>query len=810
MVPGNLPTYNTPMKLSSRILKQFGWLCIAGFITCLVIGGVAFIYLESKLPDVASLKDTHLQVPLRIYSRDQKLIAEYGEKRRIPVSIQQIPPHLIQAILATEDQRFFDHPGVDPRGLARAAVQLIRTGKKSQGGSTITMQVARNYFLSRKKTFGRKIQEILLAIKIDHLFTKEKILELYLNKIFLGHRAYGVAAAAQVYYGKAINQLNLAQLAMIAGLPKAPSSLNPITNPDAALARRNHVLARMLTENYITQEEYRDAVNTPLSAKYHDRTIEVHAAYVAEMIRQNLLQQFGKAAYTRGFQVYTTLDAKKQNAAHRAIQKHLIAYDKRHGYRGPMKHIDLSLITELPDWTTPLQKISTIAKMIPAIILEVHEQDAVALLKSGQTVKLELKQLQWARPRVDDRYLGPKPKSMQDVFKPGDVIRVSKNHDSYELAQVPEVEGAFIALDPNNGAIRAIVGGFSFRHSKFNRAIQAQRQPGSSFKPFIYTAALAKGYTLASLINDAPIVINDPTQENLWRPQNDTRKFYGPTRLRTGLIRSRNLVSIRLLRAIGISYTLDYIQRFGFKPENLPKSLSLALGSGSITPLELTRGYAVFANGGFQIDPYMIDSIQDAKGNVLFQTTPITVPDNPASDTITQNDPNAAPKKLANRVLSPQITYLMNVALKDVIQHGTGRAARILKRSDIAGKTGTTNDQVDAWFAGFNTNLVATAWVGFDKPKSLYEYGAQAALPIWIDFMKQALARQPNGSMKRPNGLITLRINAKSGQPSSANDPQAIFETFRQQYAPKQPQQDNPQDSDSDDDNDNNALRELF
>ncbi len=740
--------------------------------------GVFYIYAESQLPDVDSLKTVHLQVPLQIYSQDGKLIQEYGEKKRSPVSYDEIPQTLVYAVLATEDQRFFDHPGVDVLGLGRAAIRMVQTGTKSQGGSTITMQVARNFFLNRKKTFLRKFNEILLAIKIDRELSKEKILELYLNKIYLGNRAYGVAAAAQVYYGKALNELTLAQMAMIAGLPQAPSSQNPLANPKAALKRRNHVLDRLLENEYITKEAYQEAIQAPITASYHGIETEADAPYVAEMIRQSLYDHFGPDAYTRGYKVYTTINSTLQKAANQNVEKHLIEYDRRHGYRGAV-----SKITPVSDYSTKeLQKnikaYPVINQMEPAVILSVEEKTAEALNRRGETVTLVWSGFSWARPALRKGWVGRKPEKASMVVSPGDVVYIQKTKDdAWELTQVPQVEAALVALNPANGSIEALVGGFSFQRSKFNRATQADRQPGSSFKPFIYAGALSKGYTLATIINDAPIAKDDPSQEGLWRPHNANNQFGGPTRLKVGLTGSRNLVSIRILDDIGIDYAIDFVSRFGFQKETLPHTLSLALGTLTVSPLDLAAAYAVFANTGYKVEPYLIDKITDTEGNVLLQATPTAVP----NDAETKDKPFAMQ---APRVITEEVAFLMNTALRGVVQTGTARAARVLNREDIGGKTGTTNDQLDAWFAGYNPDLVVTAWVGYDSPISLHEYASRVTLPLWVDFMREALKDKPEKPLQVPEHIVSKKINPKTGLVDASNSPSSIEEYFREDLVP--------------------------
>lgn len=765
------------MKKAGYFWRKGLWALLSLSFLGLVGITLLYLYLESQLPNVDSLKTVQLQVPLRIYTQDGLLIQEYGEKRRIPLPYDAIPPTLIHALLATEDQRFFDHSGVDVFGLARAAVRMIQTGTKSQGGSTITMQVARNFFLNRKKTFLRKFNEILLAIKIDRELSKEKVLELYLNKIYLGNRAYGVGAAAKIYYGKSLNELNLAQLAMIAGLPQAPSTQNPIANPLAAQKRRDHVLERLLEEKYITQQQYQNAINEPITELYHGTNIEVKAPYVAEMIRQSLYDHFGQDAYTKGYKVYTTIKGPLQKAANQSVEENLIAYDHRHGYRGPMTKIP-QLSTVSPEARRNLlNQYPVINDLEPAIILNVNTKDAVAITRQGQSITLPWQGLSWARPALRKGWVGKAPNVAKDVVNVGDIVYVRFYNNQWQLSQIPQVEAALVALNPKNGAIEALVGGLNFQKSKFNRATQSSRQPGSSFKPFIYAAALNKGYSLSTLVNDAPIVVDDPSQANFWRPHNDKLTFNGPTRLKEALVHSLNLVSIRILDDIGINYTIDFVSHFGFHKENLPRTLSLALGSLSVSPMELASAYAVFANGGYKIEPFLIDHITNNEGKVLLQAKPTYVC-NPCTDK------SVDPDLIAPRVIPEDIVFLMNSALVDVIQHGTGHDATVLNRRDIAGKTGTTNDQVDAWFAGYYPDLVVTTWVGFDTPQPLHEYAAKLALPLWIDFMKVALHGKPEQEMKQPSNVITVRINPSTGLPDNSNQTNAIIEYFREEEIP--------------------------
>lgn len=740
-------------------------------------GALLYIYLESQLPDVESLKTVQLQVPLRIYSKEGLLIQEYGEKRRIPVAYNDIPKTLVYAVLATEDQRFFEHRGVDVMGLARATVRMVQTGTKSQGGSTITMQVARNFFLDRKKTFLRKFNEILLAIKIDHELSKEKILELYLNKIYLGNRAYGVGAAAQIYFGKPLKELNLSQLAMIAGLPQAPSTQNPIINPVAAKKRRDHVLERLLEEKYITQEQYQDAMKQPAVATFHGSDIDVSAPYVAEMIRQSLYEHFGQDAYTKGYKVYTTVNATLQTAANQVVEKNLFEYDRRHGYRGPITNVG-KINSNSPEVIRHLlAQYPTINEIEPAIILSVDEQHATAVTHQGVTLTIPWQGLSWARPALNKGWVGRAPELASQVVKVGDVVYIHLHDNQWQLTQVPLAEAALVALNPSNGAINALVGGFNFQKSKYNRATQSTRQPGSNFKPFIYAAALNKGYSLATQINDAPIVVADPSQGagGLWRPRNDNLTFNGPTRLKEALIRSRNLVSIHILDDIGIDYAIDFVSHFGFNKASLPHTLSLALGTLTVSPMDLAAAYAVFANGGFKVDPYLIDHITDSDGKRLLKAKP--------SHACTScNEEKTDSSVSAPRIISKEVAFLMNSTLMDVIQLGTARQARQLNRHDLAGKTGTTNEQIDAWFSGYNPDLVVTTWVGFDTPQSLHEFGAQLALPMWMDFMKIALKGKPDHLIEQPESIVAVNINPNNGlQTTAAN---GLKEYFRQDEIP--------------------------
>jgi len=761
-----------------------------------------------------------MQVPLRVYSADGALMAEFAEMKRTPLEYAQFPQHMLHAVLAAEDDRFFEHPGVDYQGILRAAFYLVTTGEKGQGGSTITMQVARNFLIGREKTYTRKINEILLSLKIEEELSKEEILTLYLNKIFLGHRSYGVAAAAQVYYGKELSDLTIEQFAMIAGLPKAPSAYNPIANPDRALLRRNYVLRRMNELGYITDEEFDVALNTPDDASLYGVQTEIDAPFVAEMVRDEMLARYGKEAYTAGYNVYTTLQTPLQTAANMALHNNLRDYEMRHGYKGALAQVELPEQAGAKEWATALKEVSSPGGLVPALVIGLAEQSAALYLKDNTLQLLAWDGMKWASSYVNDNAIGAEPKKASDILKVGDVIYVDKDTEgNWLLAQVPEVSSALVSLNPNNGALLALVGGFDYYQSKFNRVTQAKRQPGSNFKPFIYSAALEYGFTPASLINDAPVVFEDNELEGEWRPENYSGKFYGPTRLRMALVKSRNLVSIRLLQSIGIRNAIKYISNFGFDPKELSRDLSLALGSATITPYKLAQGYSVFANGGYLVEPYFIDRIEDAQGNILFQADPVyacepqqcpekpRLPSKPVenqqADMTSQEESNtstvtaaetvpvtppAPPQRYspAPRVLDPRNVYLITSILQDVIREGTGKAALSLGRTDLAGKTGTTNDQQDAWFSGFNKDVVTTAWVGFDNPRSMgyKETGAHAALPMWISYMREALKNSKEAISEQPEGILSARIDSETGEFTSADNPNAIFELFRAEDVP--------------------------
>jgi len=770
-----------------RHLFFFAFICFS--LAALAVT-VTYLLLAPSLPKVDKLNDTQLQVPLRILSAEGLLIAEMGDKRRIPLRYDEIPQQLIHAFIASEDDRFFEHPGVDYQGILRAVYSLVATGQRAQGGSTITMQVARNFFLTNEKTYSRKLNEMILSIQIEQSLSKEEILTLYLNKIYLGKRSYGVAAAALVYYGKPLNELSLAQFAMIAGLPKAPSKYNPIINPDRAKLRRNYVLRRMWEVGYISEDDYLNAKLDPLTAQYHSREVEVYAPYIAEMVRHKVIKQYGDDAYNMGLNVYTTIQAKHQNIANTALQTALLAYDRRHGYRGAQSNIILSAEASDEDIEQALSPFDKVGPLYPSIVTAIDDKTATLYIRGKGRTSLSLESITWARKQLSTNSRGPKPKVISNVLALGDIVQLYQDKEAlWQLAQTPEVEGAFIAVSPFDGAVKALNGGFDYFHNKFNRVIQSRRQPGSGFKPFIYSAALEKGYTAASIINDAPVVFDSPDQDNVWRPQNYSGKFFGPTRLRVALTHSRNLVSIRLLRDIGARYVIQYAKRFGFDTSQMPASLSLALGSGSAAPWDMARAYSALANGGYRIEPYIIQRIEDANGIVLMQSQPITVCETCVAsddDTAEQIDTELQSTLPAQRIMTPQNNYIMNSLLRDVVRYGTGRKAMRLGRNDLAGKTGTTNDQFDAWFNGFHPELVAIAWVGFDSPKTLgrYETGGKAALPMWIDFMEVALNDVPEEPLQQAVDMVTVKIDPKTGLLATPNTVKPMYESFRKHYVP--------------------------
>ncbi|PYC43812.1 peptidase [Pseudomonas protegens] len=782
-----------------RLLKFFGWSIVAVFCGLLLALSGAFLYLSPGLPSVEALRSIQLQIPLRVYSSDGKLIAEFGEMRRTPIRFAEIPPNFINALLSAEDDNFANHYGVDPSSLMRAATQLVKSGHIQSGGSTITMQVAKNFFLSSERSFSRKTTEILLALQIERQLTKDEILELYVNKIYLGNRAYGIEAAAQVYYGKSIRDVSLAQMAMIAGLPKAPSRFNPLANPARSKERRDWILGRMYKLGKITEAAYTEAINEPLNASYHVPTPEVSAPYIAEMARAEMVGRYGSDAYTEGFRVTTTVPSDLQEMANTAVHEGLMTYDQRHGYRGPESRLPGKTQAA---WATELTKQRTISGLEPAIVTQVEKNGVQVLTRNGEE-HVAWDTMKWARPFLNTNSMGAIPRQPADVAQVGDLIRVQRQADnSLKFSQIPVAQGALVTLDPKNGAIRALVGGFAFEQSNYNRAMQAKRQPGSSFKPFVYSAALDNGYTAASLVNDAPIVFVDEYLDKVWRPKNDTNTFLGPIRMREALYKSRNLVSIRLLQSMGVDHTIDYISKFGFNKQDLPRNLSLALGTATLTPMEIATGWSTFANGGYKITPYIIDKIESRNGEMLFSANPPSVPtgDTTSSgiaapehsftvNTVAGENPIQAPVQtpaVAERIIDGRTTYILNSMLQDVIKLGTGRRALSLGRTDLAGKTGTTNESKDAWFSGYNADYVTTVWTGFDQPESLgrREYGGTVALPIWINFMGAALKDKPAHTQAEPEGILSLRVDPVSGRAATPGTPNAYFELFKSEDTP--------------------------
>ena len=782
-----------------------------------------YYYVKPDIPSVQVLKDVQLQTPMQVFTKDGLLINQFGEKRRIPVTIDEIPQTLINAFLATEDNRFYDHIGIDPIGIVRSAVVLISTGEKKQGASTITMQLARNFFLTREKAYIRKVKEIFIALHIEGVLTKDEILELYLNKIELGNRAFGIGAAAQVYYGKELKDLTLAQMAMIAGLPKAPSALNPIRNPTRAKARRNVVLGRLLTEDYITQEQYNEATSQPITAYFHGAEINLYAPYISEMVRAEMVSRYGvDKAYNSGFKIFTSVESKVQKAAQNALVNNLHSYDMRHGFRGPTDVLwnpeTQPALTE-QQILNKLQSVNELGTLKVAAVLSVNNKTATVLLKNGEQTTLTWDSLKWARKYITRYRQSFAPKAATDILTPGMQIWVRQNEDnSYLLSQIPEASSAIVSLDPQDGRIKAIVGGYSFEQSQYNRAIQAKRQVGSNIKPFIYSAALEKGYTLASILNDAPINQWDKSQGVAWRPKNSPAVYNGPIRIRRALAQSKNVISVRLLRGVGLQRTADHLLKFGFKDADINRSESLALGSASITPLELARGMSTFANGGHLIEPYFISEIQDAYGNVLFKANPALacdeepLPTHNALSMHNSDDEMEQTKKCAPRIISKQNAFLIADAMNSAIWgggswahktgwSGTGWRAQALDRRDISGKTGTTNDSVDTWFSGFNSNVMTSVWVGFDNPgnalgRSTYnnnldssqisgaESGAKTAQPAWVEFMKAALEGKPEAPIEPPEGLVSIRIDLATGLLSHKNDYTSRFEYFEKGTAP--------------------------
>jgi len=755
------------------------------------------------------MRSVEFQVPLRVYSRNGGLIAQIGEQRRIPATYEQIPELVKHAFLAAEDDRFFEHHGIDYIGVVRAVLVDTISGHKTQGASTITMQTARNVFLTLDKSVRRKLQETFVTYEMEHEFTKEEILGLYLNVIFLGQRAYGVTAAAETYFGKSLDELTVAEAATIAGLPKAPSQYNPIVNPQLATGRRSYVLRRMLDVGFIDAATAEAANKEPMQARAHGPVFDVEAPYIAEMARLQVRQQFGIAAESAGYKVYTTIDGRLQAAANRAVRIGLIEYDRRHGFRGAVGHVNIAPEGRPDQLDSQVDEYSTVGILSPAIVVSVAEKSARVYVKTRGFAQIDWDGMSWARKAgtPSGEALGSAPKTASDIVAKGDVVYVIANSNGVaQLGQVPEAQSALVSLDPEDGGISALVGGFDYFTNKYNRVVQARRLPGSGFKPFLYSAALENGFTPASVLLDAPVVMEGDGIEASWRPENSHGEFSGPMRLREALVKSRNLVSIRLLRELGTPYAIDYVTRFGFDKRALPQNLTLALGTVQATPLEVATGYAVFANGGFRVMPYFIDRIENGSGQVVWQAKPrvacgacerpVDLGDLVLTNNAQENLQNAdtlrvgrgplPPDQIAERVISPQNAYLMTDMMADVIKRGTAVRARSLGRSDIAGKTGTTNEAKDTWFNGFTPNLVATVWVGYDQERPLgeREEGSRTALPIWIQFMREALKGVPDKRRPMPEGLVQLRVSSRTGGLVGPENPDGFMETFMADHLP--------------------------
>jgi penicillin-binding protein 1A len=727
--------------------------------------GLAAVLIYPELPSLEVLTDYRPKVPLRVYSEDGALIAEFGEERRAFINIADVPPNMKNAVLAIEDRRFYEHGGVDMRGILRAAINNLSGGGK-EGASTITMQVARNFFLSSERTLKRKINEALLSIKIEHSLSKDKILEIYINQIYLGQRAFGFAAASQVYFGKPLDKLNLAETALLAGLPKAPSGYNPFVNPKRAIKRQRDVLYNMRHYGFIDEMTYQEALKEPLRFRQAKQYRDLSADYVAELVRQEMYSRYKDDIYSSGLKVYTTIQKTSQEAANAAVFQGIMDYDSRHGYRGPEKTVTPTQSTtdDGLNWAdNALDELDEFNGLIPAAVTKVSEKSVYVHTKSGENIEIQGDGLSFVQKTLNDKDL------QKRSIKPGAIVRIIKSGQAWKIVQLPQVESALVSLDPQTGAVRALVGGFDFNRNKFNHVTQAWRQPGSSFKPFIYSASLEKGFTPASIIDDAPISISaeETGSGSSWEPKNFDNKYDGPIRLRTALTKSKNMVSIRILQAIGVSYVQDYITRFGFSPKDHPPYLAIALGAGSATPWQMAGAYAVFANGGFRVQPYLISKITDSKGTVIEQTKFVQA------------------GKDAPRAIDSRNAYLMTSIMQDVARIGTAAKAKQLGRNDLAGKTGTTNNQVDAWFAGFNPNQVAITWMGFDHPRTLgnSETGAQAALPIWINYMAVALKGLPDNPYPVPDGISSIKIDAATGTRVDDNAP-GIFEYFYHEFPP--------------------------
>ncbi|HYD55438.1 MAG TPA: penicillin-binding protein 1A [Burkholderiales bacterium] len=737
-------------------LALFAGLAVAGALVLALVVALAF----PNLPSLQALTEYQPKVPLRVYSAEGILIGEFGEERRAVVSIAEVPAQLKNAIIAAEDERFYEHAGIDYLGVLRAAYANLVAGGRRQGASTITMQVARNFFLSSEKTLTRKLYEALLAFKIEHSLEKDQILELYINQIYLGQRAYGFAAASQIYYGKALSQLSLAETAMLAGLPKAPSLYNPVANPERAKQRQQYVLRRMRELNHISAAQHDEALKAPVRAKREVHEYSLHAEHLSEMVRQALAEHYPEDVYTRGFRVYTTIRKADQEASYAALRRSVLDYDRRHGYRGPEGFVQLPAAPSEEDFDEALASHPDSDDLVAAIVLAASPSRVEVALRTGDKVQITGEGLRFAASRLDVKA------PTQRRVRRGSIVRVQRDGKQWSIVQLPEVEAAFIALDPNDGAVRALVGGFDFWRNKFNHVTQAWRQPGSSFKPFIYSAALEKGFTAATVVPDEPVVLEaDQTGSQRWEPKNFDGKFEGPMRMRTAIAKSKNMVSIRILEAIGPKYAQDYVSRFGFEPEKHPAYLTMALGAGSVTAWQMARAYGVFANGGFLVQPYFIHKIVDDRGNVLALANPRRAGDE------------------ALRAIDPRNAFIMDSMMQDVTRYGTAARVARLGRTDLAGKTGTTNEFVDAWFAGYQPSLVGIAWVGFDQPRSLgkNQTGGVVALPIWAGYMERVLKDIPEEPRRIPPGVVSVPMGPL---PGALGEGRSIPEYFYQESVP--------------------------
>jgi penicillin-binding protein 1A len=842
------PSKNAGHKSRIRYVRiLFVMFCLGLAATIGGVAGVigAYYYVEPALPAAETIRDIPLQIPLRIFSRDGLLIEEIGQSRRVLITYAEVPQHVVNAFIAAEDRRFWVHPGIDYRGILRAVFQLVTTGGVDAGGSTLTQQLARSYFLNLDQTLERKFKEAALAIRIEQEFSKETIMELFLNKMFFGQRAYGVSAAGRVFFNKELKDLSVAEAATLAGVLPAPSRYNPVRSARNAEVRRAYVLGRMQSLGFITDDDYDEAMGTPMESILHGTDKELQADYVAEMVRVEMLSRYGEETYTAGYQVVTSLDSRSQHAADYALRNGLLEFTRRRGYRGPITSFEFDpelLLIDMSEWPTEI--LQTLDQFAPdglsvALVTKVNENNTADIVfKNGVSSNVPWSGMSWAKPFVDRETTGAAPESVADVLTVGDAIFVMPTTAGFwALAQVPEAQGAVVSVDPQDGAITSLAGGFDFAISKFNRVTQAFRQPGSSFKPFIYSAALEQGNTAATVVDDSPVVIRSSELEADWRPLNYSGRFFGPTRMREALVRSRNLVSVRLLLyETGVGNAVRHIAHFGFGPAALPRNGSLALGGGGASPLDMAQGYAVIANGGYGVKPYVIDAIYGPEGETLYRAEPLVVCHicDAQSDDIYaleayeemtleemadvaesyQPDASIAPALFENvnaapRVVSEQNIFIIQDMMRDVVRRGTGRRAMVLGRNDLSGKTGTSNDRRDAWFGGFNGDLATIVWVGYDDdlPLGPGEEGSRTALPIWIEFTRVALDGVPNNQMPMPEGIVNVRIDRKLGCRARVGQGDTMFEVFREDHIPDECE---ATDSASDPFNDTSGADDLF